>query len=71
MSTIRAVTDSMFNDIKARMGKDSVASEAGKYVQYGTVLKIADGEVIGKDGKTVKYHLIRDVALGYGPKLNS
>ena len=71
MSTIRAVTDSMFNDIKARMGKDSVASEAGKYVQYGTILKIADGEVIGKDGKTVKYHLIRDVALGYGPKLNS
>ena len=71
MSTIRAVTDSMFNDIKARMGSDSVATDMGKYVQYGTVLKIADGEVIGKDGKTVKYHLIRDVALGYGPKLNS
>ena len=71
MSTIRAVTDSMFNDIKARMGSDSVATEMGKYVQYGTVLKIADGEVIGKDGKSVKYHLIRDVALGYGPKINS
>ena len=71
MSTIRAVTDSMFNDIKARMGSDSVATDMGKYVQYGTVLKIADGEVIGKDGKSVKYHLIRDVALGYGPKLNS
>ena len=68
MSTIRAVTDSMFNAMSARLGEQAgLNSEVGKYDEYGTLVKIAEGY----DGNHKKFHLIRDVSLGYGPKVNS
>ena len=68
MSTIRAVPDSMFNVMSARLGAlAGLNSEVGKYDQYGTLVKIAEG----KNAKGEKFHLIRDVSLGYGPKVNS
>jgi hypothetical protein len=68
MSTIRAVTDSMYNVMSARTGAlAGLNSEVGKYDQYGTVVKIAEG----MDAKGKKFHLIRDVSIGYGPKVNS
>ena len=72
MSTIRAVPDSMYNVMSARTGAMAgMTSDVGKYDQYGTVIKLAEGETIDKDGKKKKFHLIRDVSLGYGPKVNS
>ena len=67
MSTIRAVTKKMFNEIAARQGLGALTSEVGKYDTYGTVVKIAEG--MNDKGDTI--YLIRDVALGYGPKFNS
>ncbi|MBR5394833.1 MAG: hypothetical protein IK144_07080 [Bacteroidaceae bacterium] len=71
MSTIRAIPDSMYQDIKARLGQTGTASETGKEVKYGTLVHIAEGETIDKDGKKEKFHLVRDESLGYGPKLQS
>ncbi|MBR0202411.1 MAG: hypothetical protein IJQ44_08130 [Bacteroidaceae bacterium] len=72
MSTIRAVTDSMYNAIIARTAPEGgMVSEVGKTIDYGTVVEIASGTRIGKNGKEEKFHLIRDVALGYGPKVQS
>ena len=72
MSTIRAVTDSMYQAIIARTApKGGMISEVGKSIEYGTVVEIASGEREGKNGKTEKFHLIRDVALGYGPSVQS
>ena len=72
MSTIRAVTDSMYNAIIARTAPDgAMVSDVGKTIDYGTVVEIASGTRIGKNGKEEKFHLIRDVALGYGPKVQS
>ena len=75
MSTIRAVNDSIFKSMVARLGKENiqalsgkkVESEVGKRIDYGTVVEIAQGK--DKHGDTL--HLIRDVALGYGPKMQS
>ena len=72
MSTIRAVTDSMYQAIIARTApQGGMISEVGKSIEYGTVVEIASGEREGKNGKTEKFHLIRDVALGYGPTVQS
>jgi len=72
MSTIRAVTDSMYQSIIARTApKGGMISEVGKSIEYGTVVEIASGERPGKNGKKEKFHLIRDVALGYGPSVQS
>ena len=72
MSTIRAVTDSMYQSIIARTApKGGMISEVGKSIEYGTVVEIASGERPGKNGKKEKFHLIRDVALGYGPTVQS
>jgi len=72
MSTIRAVTDSMYQSIIARTApKGGMISEVGKSIEYGTVVEIASGEREGKNGKKEKFHLIRDVALGYGPTVQS
>ncbi|MBQ7443880.1 MAG: fibronectin type III domain-containing protein [Bacteroidaceae bacterium] len=72
MSTIRAVTDSMYNAIIARTAPaGGMVSDVGKTIEYGTVVEIASGKRIGKNGTEEKYHLIRDVALGYGPKVQS
>ena len=75
MSTIRAVTHDMLKQMIARLGKDNIKllsgtdvnSELEKYVSYGTVAVIASG--LNADGDTI--HLIRDVALGYGPEVQS
>ncbi|MBR0049198.1 MAG: hypothetical protein IJP74_07775 [Prevotella sp.] len=75
MSTIRAVTNDMLKGMAARLGKDNiqylsktkVESEVGKYADYGTVSVIASG----LDAKGDTIHLIRDLALGYGPKIQS
>ena len=71
MSTIRAIPDSMYQDIKARLGKTGTKSEVGKEITYGTLVHIAEGETIDKNGKKEKFHLVRDESLGYGPKLES
>ena len=62
----------MYKVMSARTGAMAgMTSDVGKYDQYGTVIKLAEGETIDKDGKKKKFHLIRDVSLGYGPKVNS
>ena len=67
MSAIRAVTDSMYNAMKYRQGQGAMTEGVGKYDTYGTLVKIAEGR--NEKGDTI--HLIRDVALGYGPKIQS
>ena len=67
MSTIRAVPKKMYNQIAARQGGVNEVSEVAKNIDYGTLVKIAEGT--NADGDTIC--LIRDVALGYGPKIKS
>ena len=67
MSTVRAVNKKMFDEIAGRQGGINKASEMTKDIDYGTVVKIADGV----DAKGDSIYLIRDVALGYGPKIQS
>ena len=67
MSTIRAVNKKMYERMAARQGGINKASEVAQNVSYGTVVKIAEGF----DAKGDTIYLIRDVALGYGPKMNS
>ncbi|MBQ7571978.1 MAG: fibronectin type III domain-containing protein, partial [Bacteroidaceae bacterium] len=76
MSTIRVVTNDQLTKMAARLGKSTiellnegtkVESELGKKVDYGSVSVIATG--MDAQGKPI--HLVRDVALGYGPKIQS
>ena len=67
MSTVRAVNKKMFDEIAGRQGGINKASEMTKNIDYGTVVKIAEG----KNAKGDTIYLIRDVALGYGPKIQS
>ena len=75
MSTIRAVTNDMLKQMMARLGKDNIValtdakmeSDISKRIDYGTVVVIASG--LNANGDTI--HLIRDVALGYGPEVQS
>ena len=67
MSTIRAVDKKMFDQIAARQGGVNKVSEVAKYNDYGTMVKIAEGK--NATGDTI--YLIRDMALGYGPKIQS
>ncbi len=76
MSTIRAVTDEQLTRMAARLGKSTieslndgakVESEVGKNVNYGSVAVIATG----MDAKGKPIYLVRDLALGYGPKIQS
>ncbi len=67
MSTVRAVNKKMFEQIAGRQGGINKASEMTKDIDYGTVVKIAEGV----DAKGDSIYLIRDVALGYGPKIQS
>jgi len=73
MSTIRAVTDSMYNEISTRLAAPDPDADGplSKYRQYGSLVEIAKGEIMGKDGKMQTFHLVRDMSLGYGPKLKS
>ena len=67
MSTVRAVNKKMFDQIAGRQGGINKASEMTKDIDYGTVVKIAEG--CNANGDSI--YLIRDVALGYGPKIQS
>ena len=75
MSTIRAVTKKMYDEMIARQGLGAMTSEVGKYDTYGTVVKIAEGKTVtideNKKEKVDTIYLVRDVALGYGPKIQS
>jgi len=63
-STIRAVTDEVYQTMLGRIGGGQTA---GIKNPYGTLVHIAEGT--GADGK--KYHLIRDESIGYGPEVES
>ncbi|MGX8695767.1 MAG: hypothetical protein ACSW8D_05230, partial [Prevotella sp.] len=76
MSTIRAVTQEQLTRMAARLGKTTiellnegakVESEVGQKVDYGSVSVIATG----LDAQGNPIYLIRDLALGYGPKIQS
>ena len=64
MSTIRAIPDDIFQQMKGRLGN---ANMAGISNQYGTLVEIAEGT----DTKGNKFHLVRDESLGYGPEVTS
>ncbi len=64
MSTIRAITDSMYQQMIGRLGGGQYNGISNK---YGTLVHIAEGK--GADGK--KYHLVRDESIGYGPEITS
>ena len=75
MSSIRAVSKDQMLKLIARLGKDNIKtltekdvnSELAKNVDYGSVVVIATGE----DANGNPVYLIRDLALGYGPKIES
>ncbi|WP_146739498.1 LamG-like jellyroll fold domain-containing protein [Pseudoprevotella muciniphila] len=69
MSTIRAITDSMYNEIRSQLSIGQLSQEGllSKYAQYGDLVEIAEGF----DANGEKFHLVRDLSLGYGPKLKS
>jgi len=64
VSTIRAIPDSLYQQMLGRLGGRQTAGIEGK---YGTLTHIAEG--IGPDQK--KYHLVRDESIGYGPQVKS
>ncbi len=69
VSSIRAVSDSVYQALLARtgIGQANTNGDMAKYAKYGTMVHIAEG----KDADGKKFHLVRDVSLGYGPKLKS
>ena len=73
MSTIRALTDSMYNEIKSQqsIGQANTDGLLAKYAQYGDLVEIAKGTKYNADGSKETFHLVRDLSLGYGPKLKS
>ena len=67
LSSICVITDSAY---QARMaaggiGQVNKTGDVTQYAKYGTLVHIAQG--VDADGK--KFHLVRDISLGYGPKL--
>ena len=67
LSSICVIPDSVY---KARMaaggiGQLNTTGDVTQYAKYGTMAHIAAG--VGADGKI--YHLVRDISIGYGPKL--
>ena len=67
LSSICVISDSTY---QARLAAGGMAlynptGDVTQYAQYGTMVNIADG--VDADGK--KYHLVRDISIGYGPKL--
>ncbi len=65
MSTIRAIPDSIYQQMQLRLGGEALPT--GNQVKYGTMVEIAKGI----DGNNNLYHLIRDESLGYGPEVTS
>ena len=73
MSTIRALPDSTYYELMSQMSIGLVNPDGllAKYAQYGDVVEIAQGKKINPDGTEEVFHLVRDLSLGYGPKLKS
>ena len=69
LSSISVLTDSVYQSrlAQAGIGQVNTKGDVAQYAKYGTLVHIADG--VDADGK--KFHLVRDVSLGYGPKLKS
>ena len=69
LSSISVITDSVYQSrlAQAGIGQANTKGDVAQYAKYGTLVHIADG--VDADGK--KFHLVRDVSLGYGPKLKS
>ena len=69
LSSISVLTDSVYQSRLAQTGagQANTKGDVAQYAKYGTLVHIADG--VDADGK--KFHLVRDVSLGYGPKLKS
>ena len=69
MSTIRAIPDDMYQKMLGR-DADNLAGSSDmtpKQDSYGSLIHIAEGT----DANNNTYHLVRDVSLGYGPKVTS
>ena len=64
MSTIRAIPDSIFQQLKGRLGGGTTGGYSN---DYGSMVDIAEGKDL--DGN--KFHLIRDESIGYGPEVTS
>ena len=64
MSSIRAIPDNIYQQMLGRLGGGQTA---GIDTDYGTLVEIAQGTDINGD----KYHLVRDVSIGYGPQVKS
>jgi len=64
MSTIRAIPDSIFQQLKGRLGGGTTGGYSN---DYGSMVDIAEG----KDLNGNKFHLIRDESIGYGPEVTS
>ena len=68
LSSISVITDSAYQARIAAGGIGQVnTGDVTQYAKYGTLVNIAEG--MDADGN--KYHLVRDISLGYGPKLKS
>ena len=63
LSTIRAIPDSIFQQMKGRLNGGNTAG----FSTYGTLVDIAEGKDL--DGN--KFHLVRDESIGYGPEVTS
>ena len=63
MSTIRAVPDSIFQQMMGRLAGGNTAG----FSTYGTLVDIAEGKDL--DGN--KFHLVRDESISYGPEVTS
>jgi len=64
MSTIRAIPDSIFQQLKGRLGGGTTGGYSN---DYGSLVDIAEGKDL--DGN--KFHLVRDESIGYGPEVTS
>ena len=70
MSTIRAIPDTMYQHMAARVGLttgEGPMGVMGMFSTYGSMLHIAEGY----DAKGNKFHLVRDESMAYGPKIQS
>ena len=63
MSTIRAIPDSIYQQMLGRLG----GTTAGVKNSYGSLVHIAEGS----DAQGTVYHLVRDESLAYGPQVKS
>ena len=73
MSTIRALPDSTYKQMSSQLSIGQLSQDGllTKYAKYGDLVEIAQGFTVNKDGKRDTFHLVRDLSLGYGPKLKS